>query len=181
MFRSLRSVAIAGAVAILASASTVLAPAPASASSEYPKQCLQGRVICIDKTSRTVDWMIDGELQLSMSARFGSSGTPTRDGLFKVYRKSEKHVSRLYGASMPYALFFDGGQAVHYSPDFAERGYDGASRGCVNTRNKSKMKRLFHEAHLGDKVYVYGSDSQKSRKRHSGGPKGYYDPSEPWW
>lgn len=178
MSKSLRSVVIAGALAILASASTVVAPATASAD-EYPKQCLQGRVICIDKTTRTVDWMIDGELHMSMDARFGSRGTPTRDGLFKVYRKSEKHVSRLYGASMPYALFFDGGQAVHYSADFASRGYDGASRGCVNTRSKTKMKRLFDAVHLGDKVYVYGSE--KARKREADGPKGYYDPSAPWY
>ena len=36
---------------------------------------------------------------------------------------------------MPYAMFFSGGQAVHYSPDFAARGYNGASHGCVNVRN----------------------------------------------
>lgn len=177
MFISLRNVAIAGVFAILASTSSLAAPQRAAAE-HYPKQCLSGRVICIDKTARTVDWVVDGERRLELDARFGDEGTPTRDGMFKVYRKSKKHVSRLYGASMPYSLFFDGGQAVHYSEDFAERGYEGASRGCVNTRNKAKMRRLFEAARIGDKVYVYASKEKPERAQ---GPKGYYDPETPWW
>lgn len=165
---------MASALGLLASTATLAAPTTAHAS-EYPAACLNGRVICIDKTTKSVDWMVDGELEQTLDARFGSGGNPTRDGLYKVYRKSEHHVSRLYGASMPYALFFDGGQAVHYSADFAKRGYDGASKGCVNTRDKRGMKRLFNAVHLGDKVYVYAS------KPEADGPKGYYDPSTPWY
>ena len=44
-------------------------------------------------------------------------------------------VSTLYKTPMPWAMTFSGGQAVHYSPDFAARGYNGASHGCVNVRN----------------------------------------------
>ena len=56
---------------------------------------------------------------------------------------------------MPYAMFFSGGQAVHYSPDFAARGYSGASHGCVNVRNLGGIQALFASAQVGDKVIVY--------------------------
>ncbi len=56
---------------------------------------------------------------------------------------------------MPYAMFFSGGQAVHYSADFAARGYNGASHGCVNVRDKGKLSALFDQVQVGDKVVVY--------------------------
>ena len=72
-----------------------------------------------------------------MSVRFGSSYTPTREGLFHVGWKSRDHVSKLYDSAMPFAMFFSGGQAVHYSSDFAAQGYSGASHGCVNVRDRA--------------------------------------------
>ncbi|HKN45965.1 MAG TPA: L,D-transpeptidase [Propionibacteriaceae bacterium] len=56
---------------------------------------------------------------------------------------------------MPYAMFFSGGQAVHYSADFAARGYRGASYGCVNVRDRSGIQSLYEQAQIGDKVIVY--------------------------
>ena len=84
---------------------------------------MTGRVLCISKTSRTLRWMIDGRTVSTMDVRFGSQYTPTREGVFSVYWKSRHHVSTLYDTPMPYAMFFSGGQAVHYSADFAARGY----------------------------------------------------------
>ena len=43
---------------------------------------------------------------------------------------------------MPFAMFFSGGQAVHYSPDFAATGYAGASHGCVNIRDYDAIAGL---------------------------------------
>ncbi len=122
-------------------------------------RCRTGRVICIDKTSRTVRWVIDGRVQLTLDARFGSTlnGTPTREGLFHVYLKSADHVSKLYGSAMPYAMFFSGGQAVHYSSDFAAVGYYGASHGCVNIRDYDGIQWLFSQVQVGDAVVVYWS------------------------
>ena len=90
-------------------------------------------------------WVIDGKVQLTMDARFGSTvnDTPTREGLFHVYFMNADHVSKLYGTAMPYAMFFSGGQAVHYSSDFATVGYYGASHGCVNIRDYDGVKWLF--------------------------------------
>jgi hypothetical protein len=96
------------------------------------RRCMTGRVVCISKTSRTLTWMIDGKALMTTDVRFGSQFTPTREGVFSVYWKSRHHVSTIYHTPMPYAMFFSGGQAVHYSADFAARGYSGASHGCVN-------------------------------------------------
>lgn len=119
------------------------------------ERCLKGRVLCISKKSRTLAWMIDGRVVSAMDVRFGSEYTPTREGVFPVFWKSRDHVSTLYDTPMPYALFFSGGQAVHYSADFAANGYGGASHGCVNVRDKKKVAALFDQVKNGDKVVVY--------------------------
>ncbi|MFC8428800.1 L,D-transpeptidase family protein [Streptomyces sp. NPDC057253] len=118
-------------------------------------RCLTGRVLCISKTSRTLRWMIDGRTVMTVSVRFGSVGTPTREGVFSVYWKSRHHVSTLYDSPMPYAMFFSGGQAVHYSADFAARGYAGGSHGCVNVRDEAAIADLFAQVRNGDKVVVH--------------------------
>ncbi|MFF4402336.1 L,D-transpeptidase family protein [Streptomyces sp. NPDC001480] len=118
-------------------------------------RCLTGRVLCISKTTRTLRWMIDGRTVSTMSVRFGSQYTPTREGVFHVYWKSRHHVSTLYDSPMPYAMFFSGGQAVHYSYDFAARGYAGGSHGCVNVRDEAAIAEVFAQVRNGDKVVVY--------------------------
>ncbi|WP_030345692.1 L,D-transpeptidase family protein [Streptomyces sp. NRRL S-1022] len=117
-------------------------------------RCLTGRVLCIDKTSRTLRWMVDGRTLSTMAVRFGAQYTPTREGVFRVYWKSRHHVSTLYDSPMPYAMFFSGGQAVHYSYDFAARGYAGGSHGCVNVRDETAIAQLFAQVRVGDKVVV---------------------------
>ncbi|WP_286256360.1 L,D-transpeptidase family protein [Streptomyces graminofaciens] len=118
-------------------------------------RCATGRVLCISKTSRTLRWMVDGRTLMTVEVRFGAQYTPTREGVFSVYFKSRHHWSTLYDTSMPYAMFFSGGQAVHYSSDFAARGYYGASHGCVNVRDETRIAELFAQVRNGDKVVVY--------------------------
>ncbi|MFJ8858219.1 L,D-transpeptidase family protein [Streptomyces sp. NPDC102451] len=130
-------------------------PAATPAAAKPDARCLTGRVLCISKNSRTLSWMIDGRVVSSMDVRFGSQYTPTREGTFSVYWKSRHHVSTLYDSPMPYAMFFSGGQAVHYSSDFAARGYSGASHGCVNVRDEGKIASLFDQVRNGDKVVIY--------------------------
>ncbi|MFF7606601.1 L,D-transpeptidase family protein [Streptomyces parvulus] len=122
---------------------------------EPDPRCLTGRVLCVSKSSRTLRWMVDGRTVSTVSVRFGSQRTPTREGVFEVYWKSREHWSTLYDTAMPYALFFSGGQAVHYSYDFAARGYAGASHGCVNVRDEAAMADLFAQVRKGDKVVVH--------------------------
>ncbi|MEU5535091.1 L,D-transpeptidase family protein [Streptomyces sp. NPDC020362] len=118
-------------------------------------RCLTGRVLCISKTSRTLRWMVDGRTVSTVSVRFGTQYSPTREGVFHIYWKSRHHVSTIYHSPMPYAMFFSGGQAVHYSYDFAARGYAGGSHGCVNVRDETAIAELFAQVRTGDKVVVY--------------------------
>jgi hypothetical protein len=128
---------------------------PSPVAAPLDPRCLQGRVLCISKGSRTLAWVIDGQVQSTLAVRFGSEFTPTRNGTFAVYWKHRDHVSKLYGSAMPFAMFFSGGQAVHYSADFARRGYSGRSHGCVNTRDFRATEALFDAVVIGDKVVVY--------------------------
>jgi L,D-transpeptidase catalytic domain/Putative peptidoglycan binding domain len=118
-------------------------------------RCLTGHALCIDKTTQQLAWVVDGKVVMELDVRFGSQFHPTREGQFSVYAKDIDHVSTLYGSSMPYAMFFSGGEAVHYSSDFAARGYAGHSHGCVNVRDKAGIAKLFGLVHIGDKVVVY--------------------------
>jgi peptidoglycan hydrolase-like protein with peptidoglycan-binding domain len=120
-------------------------------------RCKTGRALCVDKSSNSMRWVIDGEVISTFDVRFGSEELPTREGAFTVFSKSRDHVSSLYDTSMPLAMFFSGGQAVHYSPDFAATGYNGASHGCVNVRDYDGMAALFDQVQIGDKVIVYWS------------------------
>ncbi|MFC7217356.1 peptidoglycan-binding protein [Streptomyces polyrhachis] len=132
------------------------APSTTRAGLEAPDpRCMTGRVMCISKRSNSLRWIVDGQVRLTTDVRFGSYATPTREGQFSVFQKNRYFTSTLYGSEMPYAMFFSGGQAVHYSSDFAARGYNGASHGCVNVRSVNAIASLFAAVRLGDKVVVY--------------------------
>ncbi|WP_139283122.1 L,D-transpeptidase family protein [Raineyella antarctica] len=118
-------------------------------------RCLTGRTMCASKNDRKLRWMINGQIVQTMDARFGCSATPTDNGSFKVYWKSYNHTSTLYNTWMPRAMFYNGGEAVHYSPDFASRGYAGCSHGCVNIRDWDGINWLYNQVQVGDKVVVY--------------------------
>ena len=149
-----RAALVGGATSALIGASIIAMPTEASA---RPAICNSGTVICVNKSTRELALVVNGRTVLSMSARFGSTrqNTPTREGLFRVYWKDASHVSSLYGSSMPFSMFFSGGQAIHYSSDFARNGYAGASHGCVNTRDYSAMRALYNSAPVGTKVYIH--------------------------
>jgi hypothetical protein len=142
---------VAPKVATKSTAATVLVPGKL----RLDKRCMTGRIICINKKTRKVAFVVNGKLLATGDARFGGPRTPTRNGMFKVFRKDKNHVSTLYHSPMPYSMFFSGGQAIHYSSDFRARGYNGASHGCVNMRDKNKIAWIFARVKVGDKVLVY--------------------------
>jgi len=132
-------------------------PAPVVNGKKLDARCATGVALCIDKTTRKLRYVVDGVVKMQLDVRFGAVKTATREGSFTVGWKSRNHVSKLYDSPMPYAMFFSGGQAVHYSSDFAARGYNGASHGCVNVRDLGKIQALFDQIKVGDKVVVYRS------------------------
>ncbi len=132
-------------------------PAPVVNGKKLDQRCATGVALCIDKSTRKLRYVVDGVVKMQLDVRFGAQKTATREGSFTVGWKSRNHVSKLYDSPMPFAMFFSGGQAVHYSSDFAARGYNGASHGCVNVRDLAKIKSLFDQVNVGDKVIVYRS------------------------
>lgn len=130
-----------------------LAPKPGT----LPQRCRTGLVVCIDKTTKVVRLVRDGATQMTLDARFGRAGYETREGTFRVTRKSRDHVSNTYHVWMPFALFFAGGQAVHYSPTFRRIGHVSGSHGCVNLRDIDDARALFDRVPVGSTVVVYRS------------------------
>jgi len=127
-------------------------------STKIDKGCkVDGRSLCIDKGTDKLYYMENSKILRTYDARFGCAATPTREGTFSVLWKSRHHVSSIYHTPMPFAMFFNGGQAVHYSQDFATRGYDGCSHGCVNIRDRAGIAWIFDQVRVGDRVVVYRS------------------------
>jgi lipoprotein-anchoring transpeptidase ErfK/SrfK len=124
---------------------------------KLPSACSHERTLCVDKTTRLLRLVEGGKVTLTLDARFGLPGTTTREGSFRVTRKSRDHWSSLYRTWMPFAMFFSGGQAVHFSPYFARDGYYGGSHGCVGLRDFDKARWLFDRVPMYTKVYVYWS------------------------
>jgi hypothetical protein len=129
-----------------------------TSSVKIDKRCkVTGRSLCIDKRTDKLYYMKNSKIIRTYDARFGCAATRTREGRFSVLWKSRHHVSSIYHTPMPYAMFFSGGQAVHYSADFAARGYNGCSHGCVNIRNRAGIAWIFDQVRVGDRVVVYRS------------------------
>ena len=120
-------------------------------------RCYSGaRVMCASKKDRKLYYVMDGKVVKVLDARFGSKRLPTRNGVHHVYRKSRHHVSGIYGTAMPWAMFFDGGQAVHYSSNFARVGWNHpGSGGCINIRDSKTLDWIYKQTRIGDKVVVY--------------------------
>ncbi|HEX8226289.1 MAG TPA: L,D-transpeptidase [Candidatus Saccharimonadales bacterium] len=137
-------------------------PSQASAASinDLQARCqTNSKTICIVKGegSRARLYAVkDKEIVAWRSARTGDArpGYATREGTFKVNWKNADHISSIYKVPMPYAMFFSGGQAVHFSSDFLNVGYDGASHGCVNLRDRDFAKWLFKWSPVGTRVVV---------------------------
>ncbi|MFD5930708.1 L,D-transpeptidase [Streptomyces sp. NPDC060333] len=114
------------------------------------------RVTCVD-LERQLLWVQRGEriVFAPVPIRTGRDDQETRPGWHEVYWRSEDHESTLYdNAPMPYAQFFDGGQALHGRP--GDLYAHGGSAGCVNL-SVPDAERLWNLLAEGDAVYVWGT------------------------
>ena len=153
------------AAALLTAGSVVGAhSAAADPTDGVPAGCMHGLVICISQDDDTLRLFDHGVSTIKMAVRFGAQRTPTRLGTYRIEWKDENHISKMFQSAMPYSMFFDGGQAVHYSSDFAARGYKGASHGCVNTRDLDATRQLFESVKIGTRVIVYTNDPAKQAR-----------------
>jgi len=138
---------------------------------DLPAACMGAGIhICADKTQKLVRWVEDGKVMLTTHVRFGvmDGEHDTPEGSYNVYLKSRDAVSqincipKMYDgclASMPFALFFNGDIAVHFSPTFSAYGYypGGGSHGCVNVRSQEDAIWMFDHTPEGTPVLVYSS------------------------
>ncbi len=113
---------------------------------------------CVNKHNRTVTLMRNGRPEFTYPIRTGDKRGPefrTDEGIFRVQSKNRNAISTQYGNTpMPYAVFYNGGEAFHYSRGFELEGYNGASHGCVNLKiNPSKA--VFRYLQVGNPVAVY--------------------------
>ena len=130
---------------------------------DLPKSCLKERqVLCIDKTAKLLRYVLKGKVVQTLDVRFGVPGLETPTGSFRVWYKDRYATSGINGpdaprAPMPYALFFNGDIAVHYSPTFAASGYypGGGSHGCVNVADLQGVSWLYDQIPVGTLVHVY--------------------------
>jgi lipoprotein-anchoring transpeptidase ErfK/SrfK len=112
------------------------------------------RIACVDQ-NRQIMWVQRGRRVVfgPVRIRTGYGRYRTRNGLHRVYWKHRYHVSTLYGMPMPYAQFFDRGEAFHGiygSITSRHRSY-----GCVNMR-LTDARRLWTVLRRGDRVYLWG-------------------------
>ncbi|GHE13240.1 L,D-transpeptidase family protein [Streptomyces alanosinicus] len=112
------------------------------------------KVACVD-LDRQLTWVQqDSEVVFGpVPMRSGRKGHITRKGWHTVYWRHKNHVSTLYDEPMPYAQFFDGGEAFHaaYGSIYTTVG----SWGCVNLK-LADARKLWGVLEKGDHVYVWG-------------------------
>ncbi|WEO95850.1 L,D-transpeptidase family protein [Streptomyces sp. FXJ1.172] len=111
-------------------------------------------VACVD-LDRQLTWVQKGSEVVfgPVPMRSGRKAHVTRTGWHTVYWRHKNHVSTLYNQPMPYAQFFDGGEAFHgvYGSIYTTVG----SYGCVNLR-LGDARTLWDVLKKGDHVYVWG-------------------------
>ncbi|UQA94017.1 L,D-transpeptidase [Streptomyces halobius] len=112
-------------------------------------------VACVD-LPRQLMWVQAGKDVIfgPVPIRSGKPGYPTRIGWNRIYWRHKNHHSTIYDSPMPFAQFFNGGQAFHgvygniYDPT-------GGSYGCVNLRYDD-AKELWDVLAKDDRVYSWG-------------------------
>ncbi len=128
-----------------------------------PTACTEvGKSICISKEENLTRLIVNGRTTMRLASRFGDTRAPrfrTDEGVFSVQSKSIDHRSSLYnGAWMPFAIFYNGDEAVHFSPDFAADPVVNpgeGSHGCVNVSSFKGARALFNKVPEGTRVVVY--------------------------
>lgn len=107
---------------VLLAAAFALACSPAFAAS---------LLVIVDLQMQTMNVRVDGVTRYRWDVSTGRQGFETPPGRFRPIRMHKEYYSRQYDdAPMPYAIFFNGGIAIHGTRDLAHLGR-AASHGCV--------------------------------------------------
>lgn len=133
------------------------APPASTLAQALDPRCAAGKVVCVSKKQQKMSYVVDGKVHFTREARFAMPGWDGPDGEFRIWYMNSDTVSKIFGerTPMPYAIFYDGNVAIHYSQDFADKGYAGGSHGCSQLRDYQVAKWLYEQLKVGDKVVVY--------------------------
>ncbi|MDT3678043.1 MAG: peptidoglycan-binding protein [Burkholderiaceae bacterium] len=133
------------------------APPASALTQELDPRCAEGKVICISRQQRVMSYVVNGEVKFTREARFARPGWESPEGEFRVWYKNSDTISKIFGerTPMPYAIFYEGNVAVHFSQDFADKGYESGSHGCSQLRDYQVAKWLYEQVKVGDRVVVY--------------------------
>lgn len=133
------------------------APPASTLVQELDPRCATGKVVCVSKAQRKMSYVVDGKARFTREARFAGPEWDSPEGDFRVWYMNSDTVSKIFGerTPMPYAVFYDGNVAIHYSQDFADKGYEGGSHGCSQLRDYQVAKWLYEQLKVGDRVVVY--------------------------
>ena len=117
----------------------------------------QGKVVCISRQQRRMSYVVDGKVRFTREARFARPGWESPMGEFRIWYMNADTVSKIFGerTPMPYAIFYQGNVAIHYSQDFSDKGYESGSHGCSQLRDYQVAKWLYEQVKVGDRVVVY--------------------------
>ncbi|HMN75106.1 MAG TPA: L,D-transpeptidase family protein [Burkholderiaceae bacterium] len=133
------------------------APPASTLTQDLDARCATGRVVCISKQQRLMSYVVDGKVQFTREARFARPGWDSPVGEFRVWYMNRDTVSTIFGerTPMPYAIFYSGNVAIHFSQDFADKGYASGSHGCSQLKDYQAAKWLYEHIRVGDRIVVY--------------------------
>lgn len=133
------------------------APPASTLVQQLDPRCAAGKVVCVSKAQQKMSYVVDGKVHFTREARFAMPGWEGPDGEFRIWHMNSDTVSKIFGerTPMPYAIFYQGNVAIHYSQDFADKGYEGGSHGCSQLRDYQVAKWLYEQLKVGDRVVVY--------------------------
>ncbi|MCC7410342.1 MAG: peptidoglycan-binding protein [Gammaproteobacteria bacterium] len=133
------------------------APPASTLAQELDPRCMTGKVVCISKRQRKMSYVVDGKAFFTREARFAMPGWDSPEGDFRIWYMNSDTVSTIFGerVPMPYAIFYQGNVAIHYSQDFADKSYESGSHGCSQLRDYQGAKWLYEQVKVGDRVVVY--------------------------
>ncbi|MCD6672507.1 MAG: peptidoglycan-binding protein [Burkholderiaceae bacterium] len=133
------------------------APPASALAQELDARCAVGKVVCISRQQRLMSFVVDGEVKFTREARFARPGWESPGGEFRIWYKNSDTISKIFGerTPMPYAIFYQGNVAIHFSQDFADKGYESGSHGCSQLRDYQVAKWLYEQVKIGDRVVVY--------------------------
>lgn len=151
---------------------------PATVSTKIDSRCLTGGVVfCASQAQRKLYFMKYGVVVRTVDARFGGMAWDgkmnggaggyrvhrTAKGTFYVYARVDSPISKTYGEDqMPLSLMFDPNMYIHYSADFAARGYAGASHGCINVRDKTALTAMYNDKDVKSAVKLFANNTPQS-------------------